>query len=155
MKVPPSRDAVSLQVDDDDFDDDLPPKQPVEEKRSYRPVLLCSLGVALLIFLASAAIHYRPTRPFIVKDPAAAAAISQPSLPRSPLMKKQASSSTAPRGSKQRPKTKDGKLRIMSEKALEEKRLNDLKTAEIRAAQEDPNSAWQTMSLRAVPSNAH
>ena len=43
----------------------------------------------------------------------------------------------------------------MSEKALEEKRLNDLKTAEIRAAQEDPNSAWQTMSLRAVPSNAH
>ena len=70
-------------------------------------------------------------------------------------MKKQASSSTAPRGSKQRPKTKDGKLRIMSEKALEEKRLNDLKTAEIRAAQEDPNSAWQTMSLRAVPSNAH
>ena len=43
MKVPPSRDAVSLEVDDDDFDDDLPPKQPVEEKRSYRPVLLLSL----------------------------------------------------------------------------------------------------------------
>ena len=109
---------------------------PAEQVPKYRQAILCALGVALLVFVAgrgSAGMMHTSRAP--PHAPAVAAALRKHEPSGAPLARAASRSAS-------RPKPR------LSKKEREAQRLNDVKTLEIREAQEDPTSMFDMSNAR-------
>ena len=121
--------------EEEDVEEGAAAEAVASQPKSYRPLLLCALGVALLVFVGGGATaslqHYHHGQ----SPPASALPLSKPK----PRVER---SGGVPAAVKNVPHKSSVRKQRLSEREREEKRLNDVKTQEIRAAQEDPTSMF-------------
>lgn len=114
-------------------------RQEPEAQSKTRNIVLCALGVALLIFLAakgSTVLHHQHEEPAAIRPPPQSFRTAHVGAPMPPAPRPR----TPPRRKTRTPK--------LTEKQKEAQRLNDVKTQEIREAQEDPTSMFDMSNAR-------